>query len=90
MSLVRRQAYVSRGLLCDEKYVLAAALQRNRVDSDPSSGELALAQEAKQNMVSLALCHAPNVSSLVRAVHINCELPSHLSSLLTTSFCSIY
>ena len=43
--------------------VCVAALQTNRVDPEPSTVEVALAQEATQNMVSLALYYTPNVGS---------------------------
>ncbi|KAL0025435.1 hypothetical protein WJX79_010369 [Trebouxia sp. C0005] len=36
------------------------ALQRSRTDLDPSAVELSLAQEVKDNMLSLALAHPPN------------------------------
>lgn len=63
------------------------ALQRSRTDSNlkPSAGELALAQEAKQNMVSLALCHAPNVGIFCKpGTHAVVSCCQHLGTCRTS------
>lgn len=51
-------------LLGQGRWHFSAGLLKSRTDLEPSAAESALAQEARQNMISLALSHAPNVGSL--------------------------